>query len=588
MKAKKIILLLGATLLAFPFIMRTSSTSKDNTTRKVWVKRDAVKMDDVFPSNHDLGSKVGAYFQLNGTYYQNYELGYKEAVISGNSAIVKNHTGRNISTTGQLSKIGNSEFAQLLKLVGEDFKTVNDGNDYFGRPLKDPEGTKSYITQAFKDLYTEYFNKDVMIGFKNSEVKCWDGYIVQDFAWGDSTFAFDNDVTDPNRRCSMGFVFYNFRMTDDEKQGKAFLVRSEEATFWDRNKSILGYPTTNKIEKAVILPGETEEKTISFQVFEGGFLYNDPSSGGALQSRLGFAYDENSNRFIAEATPYVDSRYGSYQTEFKSSDKSRVVKVYEKGSIICELKNGEYTYTYRPARIYKNLEEFEWLSVDIFLNSVGDSFGTDYEDESTISKKLKIKYRELYNGGKSGQEDESKRFFVGFKESSFHGNWNGVDAQQFILGDSIANPWEGSRTNVAALVYNAEAQTIVLLKDNPLYLWNKNENFNNYGAPLEDSFQVEGDVFQKFAKGLLVVLNNNPDTAFLYNGTYEEYVEGKKNYNRPSFGTPTSKTTLVTIDDSMFYLAIGVPTVVVLVGVSVLMIMMNKKKKNMLKASRED
>lgn len=62
----------------------------------------------------------------------------------------------------------------------------------------------------------------------------------------------------------------------------------------------------------------------------------------------------------------------------------------------------------------------------------------------------------------------------------------------------------------------------------------------------------------------------------------------KKNYDRPTFGTPTSITTQVTVDDSIFYLAIGVPTVVVIIGVSILMIMMNKKKKNMLKASREE
>ena len=339
--------------------------------------------------------------------------------------------------------------------------------------------------------------------------------------------------------------------------------------------------------KEIALPGETESKTLSFQVFEGGLLYNDRLTG-AIQYRSGLVYDENSNRFIAEATPYVDSRYGAYQTEFASSDKSKVVKVYEKGSVICELKHGEYIYSYRPARIYKNLDEYEWLPVDTFLNEVGDSFATDYEDESTISRKLKQKYKELYNGGKAGSEDESKRFFVGFKESTFHGNWNGVDAQQFILGDSTANPWEGSRTNVAALVYNAESKTVVLLKDNPLYLWNKGGNYNNYGAPLEDSFEVDGDVFQKFANGLLVVLKNNVDTAFLYNGTYEEYVEGKKNYDRPTFGTPTSITTQVTVDDSIFYLAIGVPTVVVIIGVSILMIMMNKKKKNMLKASREE
>lgn len=583
MKAKKTILLVGAFLLAFPLVMRTPFMPKQNTTRKVLVTRNAVTPNDIFKNPHsDFGNKVGAYFELNGTYYQNYELGYVEATINGNSYVSRNHTGRSISNTGKLTKVGDNEFARLLTRVGEEFATS--GNDNFAAPLKNAEETKKVITKEFKEIYQYYFystDEEFVIGTQSSAVKCWDGYIVQDFSWGDSNFAFGGD------RYSMSFIFYNFRLTDDETQGKAFLVRSAEATYWDANKNLLGYPTTNKMTKEIALPGETESKTLSFQVFEGGLLYNDRLTG-AIQYRSGLVYDENSNRFIAEATPYVDSRYGAYQTEFASSDKSKVVKVYEKGSVICELKNGEYIYSYRPARIYKNLDEYEWLPVDTFLNEVGDSFATDYEDESTISRKLKQKYKELYNGGKAGSEDESKRFFVGFKESAFHGNWNGVDAQQFILGDSTANPWEGSRTNVAALVYNAESKTVVLLKDNPLYLWNKGGNYNNFGAPLEDSFEVDGDVFQKFANGLLVILKDNVDTAFLYHGTYEEYVEGKKNYDRPTFGTPTSITTRVTVDDSIFYLAIGVPTVVVIIGVSILMIMMNKKKKNMLKASREE
>lgn len=89
----------------------------------------------------------------------------------------------------------------------------------------------------------------------------------------------------------MSFIFYNFRLTDDETQGKAFLVRSAEATYWDANKNLLGYPTTNKMTKEIALPGETESKTLSFQVFEGGLLYNDRLTG-AIQYRSGLVYDE--------------------------------------------------------------------------------------------------------------------------------------------------------------------------------------------------------------------------------------------------------------------------------------------------------
>ena len=225
MKAQKTILLVGAFLLALPLVMRASSMPKQNTIRKVLVTRNAVTPNDIFKSTHsDFGNKVGAYFELNGTYYQNYELGYVEATISGNSYVARNHTGRNISDTGKLSKVGESEFARLLTRVGEEFATS--GNDNFAAPLKNADETKKVITQQFKEVYKNYFystDEEFMIGTQSSAVKCWDGYIVQDFSWGDSTFAFGGD------RYSMSFIFYNFRMTDDETKGKSLLVRSEEA-----------------------------------------------------------------------------------------------------------------------------------------------------------------------------------------------------------------------------------------------------------------------------------------------------------------------------------------------------------------------
>lgn len=592
MKAKKIILLAGTLLLALPLWTNSSSSLKDKNVREmISVRKAALTSNDILTAmdqsaESKFGNRVGELIEdtTNGNFYQNYELGYVAAINKDNKYTYKNYAARNITSNLEVKKVDESVFPMLLQGVGDQFETS--GNDNFAKPLSNPEETKKTITKEFKEVYQKYLYSETedynfLIGIFFTGVKCWDGYIVQDFAWGESTFAFGGN------RYNMAFIFYNYRLTNDETKGKAFLVRSEEAKYWDENKTILGYPTTNKMKKSIILPGTTESQMVSFQAFEGGFLYNDPLTG-ALQYRSGYVYNEETNTFIAEATPYVDGRYGAYQTEFENQDKSRIVKVYAKGSVVCELKNGEYVYSYRPARIYKSLDEYEWMKVDNFLNEVGDSFATDYEDQNTISRKLKQKYRDLYNGGKAGQEDESKRFFVGFKESSFHGNWNGVDAQQFILGDSTANPWEGTRTNVAALVYHAATKKVVLLKDNPLYLWNKGGNYNVYGAPVEDSFEVEDDVFQKFENGLLVILKNNVDTAFFYKGTYEEYVAGKQNFNRPNYGTSTTVTVKVKVNDSLYLLAFGVPAVVVLVGVSILMFMMNKKKKNMLKASREE
>lgn len=573
MKFKKFVFLPISLMALIMPIKPIETTPKENIKDEVQVVARYANTDldiaDCF-SKHNLpsefGNTIGTYFKYGDKYYQNYGAGYLELTPTQKSYVIKNYAGRNIDSKGKLTKV---KLDLLLKGVADDFCTS--GGDNFAKNLEDGAAVKPIIIEKMKAIYTEYYNKGIILGTRNSYVKCWDGYIVQDFAYGDSTFAFGGD------RYAMSFIFYNYRIVDNnEKAGECFVLSSEQASYWDSNKNELGYPTSNLITDSVTLPGSTEKETVTFQTFEGGILYNDTLTG-ALNYRGGFRYNASTKSFIAEATPYVDGRYGSFVQEFANGDETTIVKVYKKGSVICNLVNGEYVYTYRPARIYKNLTEYDWYDINEFINDVGNTFETDYENQSEISRKLKQKYRDLYKSG----------YFVGFKESSFHGNWNGVDAQQFILGDSIASPWEGTRTNVAALVYNKEANKIILLADNPLYLWNKGGNFNIYGAPLEDAFKVGDDVFQKFQAGLLVVLKNNVDTAFLYKGTYEEYVAGKEAYERPTFGKETTIEVTVPTNPRIYIVAIAVPLVVVAGGLSIIIVKMNKKKKNMMKASND-
>ncbi len=514
---------------------------------------------------HDLpsefGAKKGNYFKYDSKYYQNYNAGYLELTLTEKSYVIKNYAGRNIDSNGNKTKV-NLEL--LLSGVADDFCTS--GGDNFAKPLTNGDAVRPVILSKMKAIYTEYYNKDIILGTRNSYVKCWDGYIVQDFAFGDSTFAFGGD------RYAMSFIFYNYRMNEDETKGECFVLSGTEASYWDSNKNQLGYPTSNLMTETITLPGSSSAEEITFQTFESGFLYRDPLTG-SLNYRGGFKYNSSTKSFIAEATPYVDGRYGSYVTEYSNGDKTTIVKVHKKGSVICNLVNGEYVYTYKPARIYKSLTEFDWYDINEFINEVGNTFEGDYENQSEISRKLKKKYKDLYNDG----------YFVGFKESSFHGNWNGVDAQQFILGDSIANPWEGTRTNVAALVYNKEKNEVFLLSDNPLYLWNKGGNYNSYGAPLADAFKVGDDVFQLFEGGLLVVLKNNVDTSFLYNGTYEEYVAGKEKFNKPTYGKEFTKSS--GLNPMVYVIAIAVPLIVVIIGISLIIFFNNKKKKKAAKES---
>ena len=559
MKNKKILLI---ALVVVSFIgISNKSNERTNYPRVLYQNRASTNVDEYFntySAPDTFGSKVGSIIEYNDKYYQNYSLGYVELKLENQSPSFVNYAGRNISGNGNLTKVS---LSSLISSVGERFATA--GNDNFGASLDNPNLVKDVISQKMKEVYETYYNNDIILGTVGSDVKAWDGFIVQDFYYGDSSFAFDSE------RYKGSFIFYNYRLNEKETKGECFVVSDMEAEYWDKNKTTLGYPTSNLTSKEIILPGSTTKRLVAFQTFEGGFTYRDPDNL-MLVYRNGFTFDSENNVFIAKATPKVDSRYGKFIEEFANEDETKVVKVYQKGSIICTLDNGEYDYEYRPARIYKSLTEYEMYDVNAFIEEVGNTFESSYDNEKEISLKLKKKFKDLYKEG----------FFVGFKESSFHGNWNGVDAQQFILGDSTANPWDGDRTNVAALVYNEKDNKVVLLANNPLYLWDKDGNFNTYGSPLDDAFKVGNDVFQKFEGGLLVVLNDNADTAFLYKGTYEEYVEGKKAYQKPTFGNEFTGLVKVDSNPVVYVLAIGVPSIVVISGIGLIVYFNNKKKKN--------
>ena len=80
-------------------------------------------------------------------------------------------------------------------------------------------------------------------------MKAWDGFIVQDFFYGDSSFAFDGE------RYGGSFIFYNYRLNEVETEGQCYVVSDVEAEYWDSNKTTLGYPTSNLINDTITLPG---------------------------------------------------------------------------------------------------------------------------------------------------------------------------------------------------------------------------------------------------------------------------------------------------------------------------------------------
>ena len=222
---KKKNLLISLCLLTGGIVSLASVSALNYQPEKVAVVKRAVdtsesSLNNYFSSNEDLpsefGNKVGGIITIDGTYYQNYTMGYCSLTINpnGRSYTIKNHAGRQIDADGNLKVL---PLADLLNYVADSFATS--GNDDFARPLNDAETVKPLIVERMKAIYTEFYNKGIILGIGSSDVKCWDGYIVQDFSWGDGTFSFGGN------RYGMSFIFFNYRLTDNETEGQAFVVK---------------------------------------------------------------------------------------------------------------------------------------------------------------------------------------------------------------------------------------------------------------------------------------------------------------------------------------------------------------------------
>jgi hypothetical protein len=507
----------------------------------------SVTFDDE-PLKGDIGSKKGSPFEVNGITYQNYTYGYGRG---SSLEAVTYHAEKNVNSDGSLTLVGIDYF---LNKVGA---TYDSGNEAIPDSVD-----KADCTAALKAEFKKLYEAGVAVGIPSSSVKYWDkACVTQDFTNGDSTFSWGGNDT----RVNVTFLMY------EPGANEAFSLRNSFASTWNSNKTLL-YPISDEGTQSVVLPGETVAKDLYIQIFNRGFIY---LNGGTPVVKVGYSYDSATHSFTAVASPYVPSEYGN-QTDVINGKNGTIIYVYENGSIICTLNKGVYEYQLRAFRIYSSETEFTTLDVDDVIRA--QKVGSDFDNVSNFSEEtktklrplLKNKYRDAYESG----------LILGFRESAFSKSWNGVSAQQFKLGDSTACPWEGTRTNIAALVWNQVDNTIVILKDNPLYLWNK--NYAAYGYPAEDAFNVDNDVFQQFSNGLLVINQNKTDLAFFYDGTYDQYKAGKSTYDKPNLGDE-GKTFKVTVTDNLpLYLGLGIGIPVL--GIAIVLFIILRKKKQAKKA----
>ncbi|MCI8459083.1 MAG: hypothetical protein HFE46_05405 [Clostridia bacterium] len=93
----------------------------------------------------------------------------------------------------------------------------------------------------------------------------------------------------------------------------------------------------------------------------------------------------------------------------------------------------------------------------------------------------------------------------------------GMTSQDFRLGDSVASPWGGDRSQWAYLAYNYEEQKVYLVKDEFMYVFENGGNMQDtakqLGDPAGDVFEVNGNRYQNFSKGYMMASSTAPKNA---------------------------------------------------------------------------
>lgn len=361
-----------------------------------------------------------------------------------------------------------------------------------------PAATENDMKADFRAAYMELLEDGIIPGYRCSSIKIWDILCVDYKYSPDSDYGFDG-VGSAGRERMYTLVYSGV-------QKRVYGVGDDFWQAWkeDSVRRALGAPISNAMEN-VTISGQTFSR---IQIFEQGYIYE--GENGALLTEYGVTTDNDYTQFIYEPAPSEKpSQYGSELAQYSATEDGRRVAYinYERGAVkAAEMYTGTgYTYEYFPGRNFvseNGTYTAQLLSFDVlydisdFTESSDSGIFEDHEDENgnyVAGAKTQIieKIQSLMAQG----------FFPGFPEGTFEA-WNGVFCQQFIYGDSTAQPWGGdSRTEVCALVWNDSLGQVFLLKDAFMELWAGTNAYMQLGAPAGDEFVLEGSsnvIFQYF------------------------------------------------------------------------------------------
>lgn len=426
----------------------------------------------------EYGDKVGSVFTVNGMYCQNFENGYAQYYLLGGDYVIRYYGNRNIAQDGTVTFVNKNIYnAEILTAdIGENAEQAE--------TIRSETGLEDSALYA---LFTDAMNRAVAAGFglgvPCSPIKIWNGMIMMDFKLGDGRFSFGGD------RYNMSFIVYN---PDD---GKAYAV-SNYAVQWVNDEVFsYGLPVSDIHKDGTFKLNSAEIEYAYMQEFEQGVLYT--TKDGMLVAELGVGYDEESGSYVPQVAPSVPEQYGD-RTDIRTEGNYTYIN-YEKGCVTAERNNeGYYTYTLHPGRNFgDSSNEPTLLPLEALIQKSDLQFDTTVDYGMTVEELRELVYSEIQRYYDAG-------FFVGFLEDRFK-PWNDIDAQQFIWGDSTADPFkEEGRRYVAALALNRETQELYLLRDEVLNVWQ--DNYAVLGFPTTNStyYTEQGISVQEFDTGFIV------------------------------------------------------------------------------------
>ena len=426
----------------------------------------------------EYGDKVGSVFTVNGMYCQNFENGYAQYYLLGGDYVIRYYGNRNIAQDGTVTFVDDEDYnAEILTAdIGENAEQAE--------TIRSETGLDD---SALRALFTDAMDRAVAAGFglgvPCSPIKIWNGMIMMDFKLGDGRFSFGGD------RYNMSFIVYN---PDD---GKAYAV-SNYAVQWVNDEVFsYGLPVSDIHKDGTFKLNSAEIEYAYMQEFEQGVLYT--TKDGMLVAELGVGYDEESDSYIPQVAPTVPEQYGD-RTDMRTEGNYTYIN-YEKGCVTAERNNeGYYTYTLHPGRNFgDSSNEPTLLPLEDLIQKSDLQFDTTVDYGMAVEELRDSVYNEIQRYYDAG-------FFVGFLEDRFK-PWNDIDAQQFIWGDSTADPFkEEGRRYVAALALNRETQELYLLRDEVLNVWQ--DNYAVLGFPTTNStyYTEQGISVQEFDTGFIV------------------------------------------------------------------------------------